>query len=112
MHTCNILSLICRITDESDLDEIYLNLNGKKIWPESKKYKSVKMGKTDLNFILKDVNHGDKIEIELWDYDFISVNDFLGTFPFYLDESGGPCTTDLRQKNKQEAKYSLEGKYD
>ena len=112
MPTCNILSLICRIPDESDLDEIYLKLNGKKIWPESKKYKSIKMGKTDLNFILKDVNHSDKIEIELWDYDFISVNDFLGTFTFYLDESGGPFTTDLSKKSSQVASYSLEWKYD
>ena len=112
MPVCKILSLICRIPDEANLDEIYLKLNGKKIWPESKKYKSVKMGKTDLNFILKDVNHGDKIEIELWDYDFLSPNDFLGTFTFYLDDPGGPFTTELSKKDSQVASYSLEWKYD
>ena len=70
------------------------------------------MGNTDLDFILKDVNHGDKIEMELWDYDFLSPNDFLGTFTFYLDDPGGPFTTELSKKDSQVASYSLEWKYD
>ncbi len=112
MPVCKILGLICRIPDETDLDEIFLKLNGKKIWPESKKYKRIKMGKTDLDFILKDVNPGDKVEIELWDYDFISANDFLGTFTFFLDDPGGPFTTELSKKDTAVASYSLEWKYD
>jgi len=98
MNTCKLLNILCHVPDERDLDEIYLAINKKKIWPKNKKYKQLEVGPTELNFDIKEVERGQTIEIQLWDYDLLSRNDFLGTFKLILDSPGGGLTQQILAK--------------
>ena len=111
MNICKLLNILCHVPDERDLDEIYLAINKKKIWPINKKYKQLEVGSTELNFDIKEVERGQTIEIQLWDYDLLSRNDFLGTFKLILDSPGGPYSTDLSKKDTKVANYTLEWEY-
>ena len=53
-------------------------------------------------------------EIEIWDYDFISPNDLLGVVKVYIDEPGGPYSTDMvpNKKETKRARYTLEWEID
>jgi hypothetical protein len=104
-----ILQLNCFITDEFGFDELYLVIKKEKIWPVGNSYKSVKQGAIDINVNVYNLSPNTQLNLELWDYDFISSNDLLGNMPLYIDEPGGPYTTDMIP-NKEEtdrAKYSI-----
>ncbi len=109
-----LLNLYCFLTDESGSDEIYLVVDNKRVWPEQGRFHSVRPGQTVINTQVGGFRPGQEIEIEIWDYDYISRNDLLGKVPVYLDEPGGPYITDMIQ-NEQEtekAKYSIEWEID
>ena len=104
-----ILQLNCFITDEFGFDELYLVVKKEKIWPLNDTYKSVKQGITDININVYNLSPNTWVDLELWDFDFISSNDLLGKMPLFIDEPGGPFTTDMIP-NKEEtdrAKYSI-----
>lgn len=109
-----ILSLYCYMTDESGSDDIFLVINNQKIWPQDNKYHPVSPGRTPVSIELKEFNAGSLLDIEIWDYDFISSNDLLGTVRLLIDEPGGPYITDMTQNMNEtdKAKYSIEWELD
>jgi hypothetical protein len=104
-----ILKLNCFITDEIGFDELYLVVKDEKIWPENHLYKSVNPGSTDVNVNIYNLLPDTKIDLEVWDYDYLSANDLLGTLPLFIDEPGGPYTTDMipNKEETEKAKYSV-----
>lgn len=109
-----VLSLYCYMTDESGSDDIFLMINQQKIWPREHKYQPVSPGRMPVSVELKDLEEGRHVEIEIWDYDFISSNDLLGKVRLLVDEPGGPYITDMIQNidETDKAKYSIEWELD
>lgn len=104
-----ILCINCFFTDELGFDEIYLLVHGKKIWPENEKYIPVKSGRTEVNVAIGNLESNSELEIEIWDFDYLSANDLLGRVQLLVDEPGGPYTTDMVPNVAKtiKAKYSL-----
>ena len=104
-----ILQLNCFVTDEIGFDEVYITLNNERIWPEQNLYKSINPGSTDINIKIFDLKPHTQIDLEVWDYDYLSSNDLLGKIPLFIDEPGGPYTTDMipNKKETKKAKYSI-----
>jgi hypothetical protein len=109
-----ILYIYCYVTDESGSDDIYLMMDHQKIWPEDQKFLPIRPGRTPISVELKGYESGTSIKIEIWDYDYISNNDLLGTVCFLIDEPGGPYITDMiqNQEETEKAKYSIEWELD
>ena len=101
--------LKCFVTDEMGFDEVFLLLNGKKIWPKNHTYKAVKPGRTNINVEIKNLDPNIHFDLEIWDFDYISSNDLLGRVPILIDEPGGPYTTDMipNSLETEKAKYSI-----
>ncbi len=99
---------MCILNDEIDKDEVYLKLKGKKIWPSGSAYKSIDSGErtpVDIDF----EHEEGEMDIELWDFDYMSRNDHLGTFTMKVDDHKGNYTTSMRLKDeKSTASYILE----
>ena len=57
-------------------DDLYIKVNGSKVWPSGKLYESIGLQQT------KAVGYtlplGDKVTIQLWDSDKVSADDLLG----------------------------------
>ncbi len=80
MQHIKLTKLHCHLNDEADSDEIYLKFNASKIWPLGF-FKSVDSG--DIKKLDVTLTHKDEVKpaiIEIWDYDFLSRNDLIGTF--------------------------------
>ena len=106
--TCHLLQLHCYLSDEPDGDEVFLKHKGKRIWP-NKKYKNVPVGATELDVTIEGIAPQEPVEIEIWDYDFLTPNDRLGKCRMIIDAQGGPFRTDLNPENVgDQAKYTLE----
>ncbi len=98
MPTVQLKSIICILNDEIDKDEVYLKMNGKKIWPKGAAYKSMDSGeKVDMSLQF-DVPEGE-INIELWDFDLLSKNDLLGTFKLQVDDRKGNYAANMILKD-------------
>jgi hypothetical protein len=104
-----ILQLNCFITDEIGFDELYLVVNNERIWPENHLYKSINPGSTRIDVKILDLLPNTQIDLEVWDYDYLSSNDLLGKILLLVDEPGGPYTTDMipNQEKTEKAKYSI-----
>ncbi len=96
----------CYLQEESDGDELFIKYNGKRIWPSDSKFQKAKSGSIDVKVRIDDLDTQCELQLELWDYDFLTPNDKLGIFQMQLNERGGPFITDLSTKSG--AKYSLE----
>ena len=109
-----LLNLYCYITDETGSDEIYLMVNREKIWPVDRVYCDVGPGRLGILVDLREFDAGTSIDIEVWDYDYLSSNDLLGIVPILLDEPGGPYITDMVQNREKtdKARYSIEWEVD
>jgi len=109
-----LVSLNCYETEETGYDDVFLMLDGKKIWPQNKKQHPVKIGTTSINVDLEDIKPGSNLDIEIWDYDVISANDLMGHIPLFVDEPGGPYLTDMIPDPEEAklAKYTLEWEID
>ncbi|MEL7148472.1 MAG: hypothetical protein AAFO69_19010 [Bacteroidota bacterium] len=98
----------CKLPDETDKDEMYLKFQGKKVWPAGSIYYRVDTGDiVEVDLVLA-VEVGWN-EVELWDFDFLSRNDFLGTFRFKVDDQPGEYTNSMTLVEKNStASYLLE----
>ena len=98
----------CKLPDEIDKDEMYLKFKGEKIWPKGSIYYRVDTGDVAPVNLVLDVKEGWN-EIELWDFDFLSRNDFLGTFRFKVDNIPGEYTNTMKlMEENSTASYRLE----
>lgn len=98
----------CTLPDEVDKDEMYLKHKGKKIWPQGSIYYRVDTGDTAYVDLILEVDEG-WTEIELWDFDYLSRNDFLGTFRFKVGNQPGVYTNDMTLVEKNStASYILD----
>ncbi len=110
-HTLILNRLHCYFVEESEYDDVFLKYNGKKIWPKDKKQQPMMMDTTkDLDIELQNISRNQEVVIELWDWDFISPNDKLGTFNMIVEGDSGPFSTDMIQNRKEtkKAKYTLD----
>jgi lysyl-tRNA synthetase class II len=83
MSIVRLTKLHCHLNDEADSDEIYLKYNNSKIWPLGF-FKAIISGDiVNLDITLKYVE-GEKT-IEIWDYDYLSRNDLIGTFELNVE---------------------------
>ncbi len=98
----------CTLPDEIDKDEMYLKMNGEKIWPKGSIYYRVDTGDVAPVDLTLEVQQGWN-EVELWDFDYLSRNDFLGKFRFKVDNNPGVYTNtmELVEKNST-ASYVLD----
>lgn len=99
----------CATPDESDKDEMFLKMGGKKIWPEKDRFHRLDAGEEVEIGLELDLKEGWN-EVELWDYDFISPNDLLGVFKFRVEgRPGEEFSTSMEVLEKgSTASYILE----
>ncbi|MEQ8476521.1 hypothetical protein [Fulvivirga sp.] len=107
-YQLRILNLSCYRQDESDGDEVFLKIKKEKIWPVDAKYVKMKEGDHKVAHNIEGINKDETVSMELWEYDFWTPNDKLGTFSMLINERGGPFRTDLKAEKGEAAKYSLE----
>ena len=110
-YTLILSRLHCYFVEEHEYDDVYLKYDGKKIWPSDKKQQSIMMDTTtELNVEIPDLSRNQEIIIELWDWDFLSPNDKLGTFTLLIEGDPGPFSTDMVQniKETKKAKYTID----
>jgi len=94
MPKIRITAVQCTTPDEIDKDELYLKMNGEKIWPKGNIYHRVDTGdKVDV-YLELEVEKGWN-EVEVWDFDFVSKNDLLGVFKFNADAEIGSYSTSM-----------------
>lgn len=111
LHTLILSQLHCYFVEESEYDDVFLKYKGKKIWPTDKKQQPIMMDTTTkLDVELKEISKNQEVVIELWDWDFLSPNDKLGTFTMVIEGDPGSFFTDMVQniKETKKAKYSLD----
>lgn len=108
MPKIKIHTIICNVPDEEDKDEIFLMINGTKVWPTKSKFKKIGVDES-LEVELSNSFQGEWMELELWEYDYTSRNDHLGTF--HLELSGTPghygAILTLNEKVTDHADYML-----
>ncbi len=101
-------SLQCILNDEVDKDEVYLKLDGKKIWPSHGLYKQINSGET-VQVNVQFEHSDEQMEIELWDFDYLSKNDHIGTFIIVPHGERGKFMANMRlHKSDSTASYILE----
>ncbi|MFY0686973.1 MAG: hypothetical protein JXQ90_07410 [Cyclobacteriaceae bacterium] len=107
MPKIRINSIHCNTPDEVDKDEIYLKNDGKKIWPNGDLYHRVDTSDTVDVGVELNLN-SDWAEIELWDFDYMSLNDKLGVFKMKVDGFSGKYTVSLQEvSEKSTASYFM-----
>ena len=105
-YKLRLLNLKCYLSDESDGDEIYILLNGNKVWPEKEKYLTVLEESTALD-VEMEISKGDMLSFQLWDFDLLSANDLLGSIEISADRHGS-YTIDFSKVGNDKSKYALE----
>ena len=110
-YTLILQRLHCYFVEEHEYDDVYLKYKGIKIWPNDKKCQPIMMDTTtELSLEITDLSKNQDVVIELWDWDFLSPNDKLGTFTLVVEADSGPFSTDMIQNRKEteKAKYTLD----
>lgn len=108
MPKIKLHAIICNVPDESDKDEIFLKINGQKIWPNKSKFMKIGVDEA-LDIKIEENFEGDWAEIELWDFDYTSRNDFLGSFHLEITQEAGHYGTILTNNTdvSEEADYMI-----
>lgn len=109
MPTISLNKIKCNVPDEIDKDEMYLKHDGHKIWPHEDRYFRIDADEWVTVDHEMEVAEG-WVEIELWDFDFVTLNDHLGTFKFKVDSSPGKYSASMvmNEKETHVASYFLE----
>lgn len=108
MEKIKLKSITCSQPSETDKDEIYLRFRGDKLWPEKPKFMRIDTNETlNINLIIDATSIW--MEIELWEYDYMSRNDHLGDFVFKTSNYPGEYTSELKVGHEFTGKveYSL-----
>jgi len=106
IYKLKIIALKCYLPDESDGDEIFILMNGNKIWPVEDKYQTITTENTTLDLAFE-INKGDILKFELWDFDQLSRNDLLGLLNIEAS-AHGHYLTDFVKTGTDHSKYALE----
>ena len=111
MAKIKLVRLHCNLNDEVDKDELYIKFNGKRIWPDMGIYKSVDSGeKVDIGTEIEQ-ELPLELKLELWDFDYLSKNDLLGTFNMKIktDDFDDTYFTNMKlERTDSTASYMLE----
>ncbi|MCG8309232.1 MAG: hypothetical protein MI975_17700 [Cytophagales bacterium] len=110
-YTLHLSRLHCYFIEENEYDDVYLIHDGEKIWPKNRKQQPIMMDTTtELDVDVKNISKNQEVVIELWDWDFLSPNDKLGTFTMIVEGEPGPFSTDMVQNPREttKAKYTLD----
>ncbi len=103
-----ILHIHCYFYEEDDGDEVFLVINKKKVWPVKEKWYRMKAESLAVDHVIDGFKVNEKIDLEIWDYDYLSPNDYMGKISMLIDAPGGPYTTDMQLADpKQIARYSI-----
>jgi hypothetical protein len=94
MATVNLRRLLCLETEDAGKDEVYLVVNGQKIWGERK------IGVGQGLSINRQVNFTNSVEIKLFDADAPDSDDYLGTIT---------VTNAMKGKGEQIGKFNRDG---
>ena len=82
----NKLDSIANSIGQKSPDELYIKVNGEKVWPGGK-YQDIKTGQNiDLNVTR---NFTNEAQVGLWEYDTVSSDDNLGEQTFKPDSKSG-----------------------
>ncbi len=109
MTKIRLIKIKCAVPDESDKDEMYLKYGDKQIWPTAHRFFRMDVDdEVKINLELQ-VALG-WVAIELWDFDYLSANDHLGTFNFKVDTEIGKysCSMEPNTAKTRRASYYLE----
>jgi len=94
------------LSDESDGDEIFILMDGKKIWPTEKKFLTINDENTKIDLVIE-IEKGQSFNLELWDHDTLSANDLLGKLIIEANNHGH-FVTDFIKTGSDGSKYALE----
>ncbi len=96
MEKLTLKSITCHQPSETDKDEIFIMYRGEKIWPTKAKFMKIDSNQTiDLDIVLERPTVW--VEIELWEYDYLSKNDHLGDFVFKSQNYANDYTCELKE---------------
>ncbi len=101
-----LLSLVTYVQSEMDGDEVFIKYHGKKIAPAKKKYYKMTREPLELNVDIK-LGNDEWVELELWEYDVLLPNDFLGKFRLQAGQQRDTFSTELMRANESKAQYVL-----
>lgn len=105
MEKIRLKSITCHQPSEKDKDEIFLKLLGDKIWPTSSKFTRIDSDQTvDINLTIEAKTMW--VEIELWEYDYLSKNDHLGDFVFKSRNYPGEYSSELKVMDNFDGKVA------
>lgn len=109
MSEIKLHNLHCFLNDETDSDEVFLKVKGKKIWPLGF-FKSIDSGEIKkIDLTLSHHESDEPLIIELWDYDLLTANDLIGTFTLRIgDEKEGRYQATMAAETVSTASYLLD----
>ena len=105
----NLIQLISHCPSEMGGDELFLKLNGKRIWPITEKYFSARTELIPIKSEITLLNFG-FVDLELCDYDNWLSSSCLGIFRVLIDRDTSfknVYESDLIKRGKDFSSYSL-----
>lgn len=105
--TVRLISIIPYLQTESNGDELFIKVKGKKIWPVTKKFQHMGKEKQPIEVTIS-LTEADTLDLELWEYDNFVSKERLGCFKILVDKKGGPFEASLVKKINLNCNYALQ----